>query len=38
MTRIIMKIYIEQTNHPTTVKIYIIVYVIMYVVRFKIYE
>ena len=38
MTRIISQIYIEQTNHPTTVKIYIIIYVIMYVVRFKIYE
>ena len=38
MTRIILQIYIEQTKHPTTVKIYIIIYVIMHVVRFKIYE
>ena len=38
MTRIILPIYIEQTKHPTTVEIYIIIYVSMYVVRFKIYE
>ena len=38
MTRINFQIYIEQTKHSTTVKIYIIIYVIMYLVRFKIYE
>ena len=38
MTRTISQIYIEQTKHPTTVKIYIIIYVIMYVVRFKIHD
>ena len=35
MTRISLQIYIEETNHSTAVKIYIIIYVIMYVVRFK---
>ena len=36
MTRTILQIYIEQTKHPTTMKI--IIYLIIHVVRFKIYE
>ena len=35
MTHIISQIYIVQTKHPTTMKIYIIIYVIIHVVSFK---
>ena len=38
MTLTILQIYIEQTKHSTTMKIYKIIYVIMHVVRFEIYE
>ena len=35
MTRIISQIYIEETKHPNTMKIYIIIYVIMHIEHFK---
>ena len=35
LNRIISKIYIVQTKHPTTMKIYIILYVIMHSISFK---
>ena len=35
MTSIISQIYIEQTMHPTTVNVKIIIFVIMHVVSFK---
>ena len=38
MTRIMSQIYIEQTKHPTTVKIYKMIYVVTHVVSFKTYE